>query len=51
MKDFTTISSNAYKEHLELRYNLYIADRIAKVTVFLIILAILFIDWLRYIGE
>lgn len=46
----TTIYSDAYKEHLALRYQLYITNRIAAVTVFLTLLAIGIIDWLRVIG-
>lgn len=50
--DFTTINAKrAYNEHLQLRYNLFMANRLANVIVFMIICMICLIEYLRFIGE
>lgn len=39
-----------YQEHLQLRYNLFLASRIHNIIIALIIAAVLTIDWLRVIN-
>lgn len=49
--DFTTIrAKRAYNEHLQLRYDLFMANRLANIITFMIICMICLIEYLRFIG-
>ena len=37
-------------EHLKLRYKLYLVNRLANIFTYLIILAIIFVEYLRFRG-
>lgn len=48
--EFTNYNNIKYQEQLELRYNLFLANRIHNIIIALIIAAVLTIDWLRVIN-
>lgn len=48
--NFTNYNNIKYQEHLQLRYNLFLASRIHNIIIALIIAAVLTIDWLRVIN-
>lgn len=47
--DFNTYNNLKYQEQLELRYNLFLANKVQQITTILIIAAVIVIDCLRVI--
>ena len=50
MKNYTTIHKREFSDHLQLRYDLFIASRLANVITFSIIAVICLIEYLRVVG-
>lgn len=50
--DFTTIrAKRAYNEHLQLRYDLAVMNRMANIITFMMISLVCFIEYLRFMGN
>lgn len=50
--DFTTIrGKRAYNEHLQLRYDLAVMNRMANIITFMMISLVCFIEYLRFMGN
>lgn len=45
--NFTNYNNIKYQEQLELRYNLFLANRIHNIIIMLIIAAVIIIDFVR----
>ena len=45
--EYIKFNQEKYKEHLELRYNLFLANKIQQVITFFIITAVIVIDCIR----